>query len=113
MTFVHETRQPDVAADLVVRIGAALPYIAGVTAAEPPYTAPPGATIGHGVAVETSDATVQVTCFVVLDTRLGITAPQHAADIVAVVEAVVNRASHRSCTVSVVVCDVRTEGTHV
>lgn len=109
MSFVHETCPHD----LVVRIGAALPFIAGVHPAEPPYDAPAGAQVGHGVAIDMSHDRIHVCCYVELDVRRGTSARDHAALITHVITELVTRLCQRSCTVSVFVTDVRTQGIHV
>jgi hypothetical protein len=113
MTFVHETRHDSLAAEAAIRIGAALPYINGVTAALPPYDAPTGAAIGPGVAIVQQQTTLQITCFVVLDVAAGLTVHAHTALIRDVVTAIVARVTDLACTVAVVVADVRIQGTHV
>lgn len=113
MTFVHETHQLDCTADLAVRIGAALPFITGVRPADPPYDAPAGAHIGHGVAVVDEHSGLHIRCFVVLDVRTGLTVHAHAQLIAAVVSQLVRQVCQRPCSVSIVVSDVHTQGTHV
>lgn len=110
--LVHEPHHSFSYADLATRLSAALTYVPGVRPAAPPYDAPRGATIGHGVAISAHGSTVEVRCFVVVDPMIAPSVIAQSLQIKALVTTLCERLSLRDITVFVVVCDVQTQGTH-
>ena len=112
MMFVHESQHSFSYADLATRLSAALTYVPGVRPAPPPYDAPPGASVGHGVAIRTDGTTVEVRCYVVVDPTLAASVVAQSLQVNALVTTLCERLSLRNVTVFVVVTDVQTQGTH-
>lgn len=110
--FVHESQQQLSYTALVTQLSAALTYVSGIRPANPPYDAPVGATLGHGVALVPRADTLEVRCYVIIDPRVGVSVLTHSMQVKTLVSSIIERVSPRDVTVFVIVCDVQTQGTH-
>lgn len=110
--FVHESQHSFSYTDVATRLSAALMYVPGVRPAKPPYDAPQGATIGHGIAISVQGTSVEVRCFVVVDPVVAPSVVAQSHHISALVTSLCERMNLSDVTVFVVVSDVQTQGTH-
>jgi hypothetical protein len=112
MMFVHESQQQIPYTALATRLSAALSFVPGIRPAMPPYNAPAGAILGHGVAIVVHDRTLDVHCYVVVEPTNDVSVMTQSMQIKALVATLIQRADPRDVTVFVSVCDVQTQGSH-
>jgi hypothetical protein len=110
--IVHESQRSISYVDVVTRLSAALTYVPGVRPAAPPYDAPHGAHIGHGVAISAQGTSVEVRCYVVVDPVVAPSVVAQSLQINALVTTLCERMNLPDVTVFVVVSDVQTQGSH-
>jgi hypothetical protein len=112
MMFVHESQQQIPYVALATRLSAALRFVPGIRPAMPPYNAPAGAILGHGVAIVPHDTTLDVYCYVLVDPRTDASVVTQSMQIKTLVSTLIQGGDPRAVTVFVIVCDVQTQGTH-
>ena len=110
--FVHESQQQIPYTALATRLSAALSFVPGIRPAMPPYNAPAGAILGHGVAIVAHDSTLDVHCYVMVDPRTDASVVTQSMQIKTLVATLIQGVDPRDVTVFVIVCDVQTQGTH-
>ena len=97
---------------IVYRISRALAYIPGVACAPPPYHAPAGAYIGHGVTVHDDGGDMVFTCYVVIDAVARDPLPAQCMLIQSVVQSVIAQEYTQDVRIDVVVAAINFKGTH-
>lgn len=97
---------------IVYRISRALAYIPGVACAPPPYHAPLGAFVGHGVTVHDDGGHVVFTCYVVVDAQSRDPLPAQCVLIQAVARSVIATEYTQDVRIDVVVTAIDFKGTH-
>lgn len=106
MVDVHREHPEIDVATIMQRISVAVAHVPGVMLAPPPYHAPRGAHIGHGVTVHTQDSQLVVGCYVIFQPATVRSAAEHCQLIQALVQLIVRRMTQRNATINVVVTDI-------
>jgi hypothetical protein len=106
MVDVHREQTEIAVATIMQRISVAVAHVPGVVLAAPPYHAPHGAQVGHGVTLYDHGDQRVITCYVVFQPATVRSVAEHCQLIQALVQLIVRRMTQRNATINIVVTDL-------
>ena len=106
MVDVHREHTEIDVASIMQRISVAVAHVPGVVLAAPPYNAPRGARVGHGVTLYDHDTQLVITCYVVFQPATVRSVAEHCQLVQALVRLIVRRMTQRNATINIVVTDL-------